>query len=191
MFHLINGLYFQQLPDGAVRILKKDGGREDSPVIFDLTVDASQWSSVIASMSHYGEENGGFYRALSFHSGHLSPVQVITHDPDKRVHWMHQDVARDTNPPYRPIECGADPSVDGRPVARFGHFPYPFKLNEVALRTGDGESCALGHDNPSLREHTAPINDLAPHANSEECPCNPTIENTDGHDRVIHNQFDQ
>jgi hypothetical protein len=52
-----------------VRLLKRANGRDDAPVIFDLTIDASQWASVIASMSYYGEEDYGYYRALHFHAG--------------------------------------------------------------------------------------------------------------------------
>lgn len=84
MFHLTDGLYFERLPAGSVRILKTKGGREGDPVIFDMTVDASQWVSVIASMSHYGEENFGFYRALQFHRGDPLPegVRLVDQHPD-------------------------------------------------------------------------------------------------------------
>jgi hypothetical protein len=77
-FHLSDGLYFQRQPDGSgvVRIIKTESGRKDSPVIFDVTIDASQWASVIASMSFYGEENSGFYRALLFHRGDPPPAGV-------------------------------------------------------------------------------------------------------------------
>lgn len=77
MFHSSEGLYFEKLPDGGVRILKRSGSREDSPVIFDHVLDANQWASAIATMSHYGEENGGFYRALNFHRGDPLPPGVV------------------------------------------------------------------------------------------------------------------
>lgn len=77
MFHVKDGLYFSQLPDGAVRIIKKENGEEDATeTLLDVTLDASQWASVIASMSYYGEENSGFYRALNFHRGDLPPAGV-------------------------------------------------------------------------------------------------------------------
>lgn len=106
MFHLRDGLYFEQLPEGAVRIIKKENGQEGAPVIFDQTVDASQWSSVIASMSHYGEEYYGFYPALSFHRGDDVPSSAMPTEADKRRQWIVKDFARDTGPPYKPIECG-------------------------------------------------------------------------------------
>lgn len=76
MFHSSDGLYFEKLPDGGVRILKRSGSQEDSPVIFDHVLDANQWASVIASMSLHGEEDGGFYYALQFHRGDPLPVGV-------------------------------------------------------------------------------------------------------------------
>ena len=73
MLYLNEGLYFERLPDGSVRILKKSGNDAESPVIFDHVVDVNGWASVIASMSHYGEERNGFYRALNFHTGEPTP----------------------------------------------------------------------------------------------------------------------
>lgn len=77
MLYLNEGLYFENLPDGKVRILKRSGSQDDSPVIFDHVLDANQWASVIATMSNYGEENGGFYRALNFHRGDPIPPGVV------------------------------------------------------------------------------------------------------------------
>ena len=51
MLQLPNGLYFEKLVDGAVRILKKADDNESSPVIFDHVLDAGQWASVVAAMS--------------------------------------------------------------------------------------------------------------------------------------------
>ena len=50
MFHSNNGLYFERLPDGGVRILKKADENESSQVIFDHVVDAGQWASIVAAM---------------------------------------------------------------------------------------------------------------------------------------------
>lgn len=76
MFHVNEGLYFGKTPDGGVRILKRSGNDSESPVIFDHELNANEWASVIATMSHYGEENGGFYRALQFHRGDPLPEGV-------------------------------------------------------------------------------------------------------------------
>ena len=51
MLQLPNGLYFEKLADGAVRILKKADSNDSSPVIFDHVLDAGQWASVVAAMS--------------------------------------------------------------------------------------------------------------------------------------------
>lgn len=51
MFHSSESLYFEKLPEGGVRILKRSGNEQDSPVIFDHVLDAGQWASVVAAMS--------------------------------------------------------------------------------------------------------------------------------------------
>ena len=74
MFHAKDGLYFERLPDNQVRIIKTDQE-------MDITLDANLWASVIASMSYYGEEDYGFYRALNFHRG--DPIGETTPLVDK------------------------------------------------------------------------------------------------------------
>lgn len=51
MFHSSEGLYFEKLADGSVRILKRSGSQEDSPVIFDHVLSASEWAYVLAMIS--------------------------------------------------------------------------------------------------------------------------------------------
>lgn len=58
MFHLNEGLYFEKQPDGGVRIVKRSGSQEDSPVIFDHVLDAGEWASVVAGMSGTLAEGG-------------------------------------------------------------------------------------------------------------------------------------
>jgi hypothetical protein len=81
MFHLTDGLFFERLPDNQVRILKCESGRDDAPIVFDITLDAHSWASVIASMSYYEEEDNGFNRALNFHRG--DPIHETTPLVDK------------------------------------------------------------------------------------------------------------
>jgi hypothetical protein len=69
MFHVTNGLFFERLTDGSVRLIKRVSHQENAPVLFEYTLNPNQWASVIASMSYWGEENEGFYRALKFHNG--------------------------------------------------------------------------------------------------------------------------
>jgi hypothetical protein len=52
MFHLIEGLFFERLPDGSVRILKTNGVLESDPVVFDMVIDAAQWDGVVAGLQH-------------------------------------------------------------------------------------------------------------------------------------------
>lgn len=80
-FHLENGLYFERLSDGDVRITKVDFSKKVTvrpefgddvfghPVIFQITTAADSWASVIATMSYYGENDYGWYRARNFHEG--------------------------------------------------------------------------------------------------------------------------
>lgn len=81
MFHVKEGLFFERLPDNQVRVLKREKGTDDAPVVFDITLDADSWASVIASMSYYGEEDYGYYRALNFHRG--DPIGETTPLVDK------------------------------------------------------------------------------------------------------------
>jgi hypothetical protein len=80
MFHAREGLNFERLPDGSVRVfcvIEKEVGnaKGGSPIIlYDITLDANVWASVIASMSYYGEEDYGFYRAMNFHRGDEVPA---------------------------------------------------------------------------------------------------------------------
>lgn len=67
MFHVKDGWFFERLSDGSVHLFKKaaDGYHNTAA----LVMDANTWASVISSMSIGGEANGGFYRALDFHTG--------------------------------------------------------------------------------------------------------------------------
>jgi hypothetical protein len=79
-FHVANDLYFERYDDGSVRVTKTkqtDDGEKD--VVSEL-LDAEAWASVIASMSYYGEEDYGFYRALNFHQGDPLPSSVVLKD---------------------------------------------------------------------------------------------------------------
>jgi hypothetical protein len=74
--HLADGLYFEQLHNGGVRITKYESGHEGSTVLFQQDIDSDGWASVIATMSYYGEIDSGFYRALNFHTG--APLNSTT-----------------------------------------------------------------------------------------------------------------
>jgi hypothetical protein len=60
MLYLNEGLSFEKQPDGGVRIVKRSGNTEESPVIFDHVLDATEWASVSAAMGASGEEVAKF-----------------------------------------------------------------------------------------------------------------------------------
>lgn len=79
MFHWQNGIYFGRRKDGSVRILKFEAFKHDWPdadgeyteAVMDLTIPANHWGSIVASVSHAGEEGGRWYQAMDFHNGTL------------------------------------------------------------------------------------------------------------------------
>lgn len=88
MFHAKDGVYFEQQPDGSVRVLVKADGRDDAELLKDIALDADSWASIIATMSYYGEEDYGFYRACQFHSGR--PIDATTPMKKKPPKWKHK-----------------------------------------------------------------------------------------------------
>ncbi len=75
-FHTQLNLFFERLPEGAVRITKYPDetnwlAGDDSPSqppLFTQVLDAATWCSVIASMSKGGEGDQRFFAAEKFHS---------------------------------------------------------------------------------------------------------------------------
>lgn len=66
MFHTRNGLFFERLLNGMVRVVKTNDGKEPGTtnVLFDDTMDKNTFASVIASMSISGETPVSYGRAL-------------------------------------------------------------------------------------------------------------------------------
>lgn len=79
MFHWQDNIFFGRKADGSVRILKfkkvvKDWPKADetyldAEVEIDLTIPADHWGSIVASVSHAGEEDRRWYQAMEFHNG--------------------------------------------------------------------------------------------------------------------------
>lgn len=67
---------FEKLSDGNVRLIVRAGVAPDAEILIDETIEANIWASIIATMSYYGEEDYGFYRALNFHTG--APLHSTT-----------------------------------------------------------------------------------------------------------------
>jgi hypothetical protein len=67
MFHLQDGLHFERLQDGSVRVAKTDGS-QGGPVEWEMTVDAGSWASVVADICKQGETAETHKAALEFHN---------------------------------------------------------------------------------------------------------------------------
>jgi hypothetical protein len=76
MYHLANGLFFERLPSGNVRIVQTTDGREpkvvdgvyqQSNIKFWATVTGAGWSSAVAAMTMSGETSEQFQKALTLH----------------------------------------------------------------------------------------------------------------------------
>jgi hypothetical protein len=72
VFHLKDGLCFERLADGSVRIVLTDGlagggfppPHGQAKVLFETTVNVDGFASVVASMSARGEDAGTFLDTL-------------------------------------------------------------------------------------------------------------------------------
>lgn len=64
MFHVSDGLYFDRLADGSVRICKKCGNVN----VFDQNIDSNAWASIISSVSKGGEADLRYFAAKDFHN---------------------------------------------------------------------------------------------------------------------------
>ena len=85
MFHYGNNLFFGRRADDSVRIVQLRETQQEYPsadatlegTLFDVTVDADSWGSIISSVSAKGEESGRWYEAMDFHHGRriTNPVE--------------------------------------------------------------------------------------------------------------------
>ena len=74
MFHAKNGLYFERLPDGSVRILLKRklpgawvSGAFADETSFEVTLDSMTWASAVASVTKQGDLVEVFETILNLH----------------------------------------------------------------------------------------------------------------------------
>lgn len=83
MYHANNGLYFKRQDDGSVVVEHwlhgaANAGRADQATVDVLdrhwTMTASEWASVVASVSDYGETGESHTQALYFHRGGKAPT---------------------------------------------------------------------------------------------------------------------
>lgn len=86
MFHWQNELFFGRRVDGSVRILKlpavpsweqwPKADDEYPEALFDQTIDADSWASIVASVSAGGELFNRFYAAHDFHAS-TGEVRIV------------------------------------------------------------------------------------------------------------------
>lgn len=66
MFHAREGLFFERLVDGMVRVVKTSDAKliSDGNVVCDVVLTKEAFASVIASMSMSGETSESWQKAL-------------------------------------------------------------------------------------------------------------------------------
>ena len=69
MFHVKDGLFFERIEDGSVRIVQRKDAKDESPIVFETVIEKDPWASVIATVSKLGENYGRFFLAEKFHNG--------------------------------------------------------------------------------------------------------------------------
>lgn len=75
MFHWRDSLYVGRRADGSVRVLKflvppPDFPKVEEPqpsAVFDVTIPAGEWASIVAMVTKEGETSEKYYAAVAFH----------------------------------------------------------------------------------------------------------------------------
>jgi len=68
LYHAGNGLFFERLESGDVRIEKRKEPRLASALIFDEVVSSNTWASIVAAVSSRGESGRTFIEAERLHN---------------------------------------------------------------------------------------------------------------------------
>ena len=71
-----NRFSFEKSEKGSVRLVVRAGIEQNAEVLIDEVIEPNIWASIIATMSYYGEEDYGWYRAMNFHTG--APLHPTT-----------------------------------------------------------------------------------------------------------------
>jgi hypothetical protein len=71
MFHVQDGLYLQRNDNGSVTITKTDGKWTSAggAILFQQTLDAGSWCSVVLSMTAFSERPGDWHAWMDHHAG--------------------------------------------------------------------------------------------------------------------------
>lgn len=68
-FHWREGMYFKRIADGSVKITQTQGGGHSEDVEWQKTIPASEWASIVSSVSKRGETSETYRAVLAFHEG--------------------------------------------------------------------------------------------------------------------------
>lgn len=83
IFHSQNGLCFERLENGSVRIVKFvpetmtsiEGGSWDGTIEFEQTVDDGTWCSIVLTMSDFNERPNDWHWWMQHHNGKVDARQ--------------------------------------------------------------------------------------------------------------------
>ena len=76
MFHAKEGLFFERIVKGSVRVIKTYDGRAPRAdnVVVDLDIAENEWASIVASVSKLGEDHDRWMQARRFHGLEEAPT---------------------------------------------------------------------------------------------------------------------
>ena len=67
MYHWFDGWFFGRLPDGSVRIEKRQHSYRYSPIMLAATIPPDEWASIVTFVSQYGDNAEYWQQAREFH----------------------------------------------------------------------------------------------------------------------------
>ena len=70
MFHEDDGLYFDRLENGNIKIIKRENGISDAPIIFEQEITIDSWISIIGFMTNDDNPREAFDKACGIY-GHI------------------------------------------------------------------------------------------------------------------------
>ena len=58
MHHAGDGLHFERVDGGAVRVVARAGAEPDAPVVFETTIGAAAWVALVTAVCFSGPKAG-------------------------------------------------------------------------------------------------------------------------------------
>lgn len=74
-YHSQDGLFFERLPNGYVRITKTIEAKDGSPISFEQTLDDGTWCSAVLTMTVHNERGGDWGVWMAHHAGRLDALE--------------------------------------------------------------------------------------------------------------------